>query len=332
MRIGIVGAGNWGRNLVRVFCDLLGEESVIVCDVERKRLQTIGERHPGVALTEDLEALMADRRVEAVAIATPAVTHFELARQALISGRHVLVEKPLAMELAQAEELIALAEREDRRLMVDHLLEYHPAVETLKRLVDEGELGELLYLYSRRLNLGVIRTEENALWSLGPHDISVFLYLLGREPLRVSARGGAYLQREEAIEDVVFLDLEFAGGIRAHTHLSWLDPQKVRQLVLVGSRRMAVFDDAAQAQEKLKLYDYSAARGEGGWQARLASGRTIVLSPEEPLRLMARHFLDSIGRGFMPRSDGRDGLRVLRVLAAAQRSLEEGGRPIEVEG
>lgn len=330
MKVAIVGTGNWGKNHVRVFAELLGAANVIACDLDRGRLKAVQERHPDVQVTTDLEPILADEKVKAVVIATPAATHFSLAKQALEADKHVLVEKPLALELAEAQSLIELAAARDRRLMVDHLLEYHPAVERLKELVQEGELGQIYYLYSERLNLGVIRTEENALWSLGPHDISIFLYLLGEEPLRVSAHGGAYLQRAQGIEDTVFLDLEFADGVLAHAHLSWLDPQKVRRVVLVGSRRMAIFDD--MAQERLRIYDKGAERDDGGLRLRAGDARTIELPPEEPLRRMAEHFLRSIEGNTAPRSDGRDGLRVLRVLAAAQRSLEEGGRPVEPEG
>lgn len=329
MRVAIIGTGNWGRNHVRVFAELLGAANVIACDLDRRRLQTLQEHHPDVQVTSNLELVMADQGVEATVIATPAATHFSLAKQALEAGKHVLVEKPMALKLDEAERLIELADREDRKLMVDHLLEYHPAVEKLKELVWEGELGQIYHLYSERLNLGVIRTEENALWSLGPHDISAFLYLLGKEPLRVSAHGGVYLQRAQGIEDVVFLDLEFADGVLAHAHLSWLGPQKVRKVVLVGSRRMAVFNDASQ--ERLKIYDKGAERDDGGFRLRVGGIRMIELPAEEPLQRMARHFLNSIENDAIPRSDGQDGLRVLRVLTAAQRSLEEGGKPIELE-
>ena len=326
MKVAIVGTGNWGKNHVRVLAELLGEANVIACDLDRGRLKAIQERHPNVQVAPNLEPVLADQGVAAVVIATPAATHFSLAKQALEAGKHVLVEKPLALELAEAQSLIEFARARDRKLMVDHLLEYHPAVERLKELVQEGELGEIYYLYSQRLNLGVIRTEENALWSLGPHDISVFLYLLGKEPLRVSAHGGAYLQRAQGIKDVVFLDLEFADGVLAHAHLSWLDPQKVRRVVLVGSRRMAIFDD--MARERLRIYDKGVEWDDGGLRLRAGGARPIELPTEEPLRRMAEHFLRSIEGDAAPRSDGRDGLRVLQVLAAAQRSLEEGGRTV----
>lgn len=330
MRVAIIGAGNWGTHLVRNFCELLGEDDVIVSDHEEERLKKVKEHHPGIAVTQDFGSLLADVEIEAVVIATPVITHFALAKEALEAGKHVLVEKPIAMRVEEAKELIDLADREGRTLMVDHLLEYHLAVEEMKRWIDSGELGEIYYLYSQRVNLGVVRTEENALWSLGPHDISVFLYLLEQEPLRVSAHGKVYLQRDQGIEDVVFLSLEFANGVIAHAHLSWLDPHKIRKITLVGNRRTMVFDD--MAREKLKVFNRRVERAVGGFQLYMGEANTIELeSEEEPLKRMARHFLESIKDNTEPRSDGRDGLRVLRVLAAAQRSLVEGGKPVKLE-
>lgn len=327
--VAVIGAGNWGKNLVRVFCELLGEKHVVVCDLAWEKLLAIEGRHPGVGITEDLGTVLRDPEVEALVLATPAATHFELAKEALLAGKHLLVEKPLALELAQAKTLIALAQQEGRVLMVDHLLEYHPAVETLKGLLEEGELGQAFCLHSQRLNLGLIRDKEDALLSLGPHDVAVFLYLLGQEPVTVSARGRVCLQRDRGIADFVFLDLEFPDGVMGHAHLSWLDPQKVRRVVVVGSRRMAVFDDTVR--EKLKLYDYSASYAESGWETRLGAACAIELSPEEPLRRMAQHFVQSVNEGTAPRSDGWDGFRVLRVLAAARCSMDRGGYPVELE-
>lgn len=327
MRLAIIGTGNWGRNHARVFAELIGEADVVACDLDADRLKALQDCHPGIHTVTDPGLVLADQGVAAVVIASPAVTHFTLARQALEAGKHVLVEKPLALALDEAAKLIALADRENKILMVDHLLEYHPAVEEMDLLIREGRLGEIYYLYSQRINLGVVRTEENALWSLGPHDISAFLFILEQEPVRVSARGGAYLQ--QGVEDVVFLDLEFADGVRAHAHLSWLDPQKVRRITVVGSKKMMVFDD--MAEEKLQVFDRYATPVDKGFQVHRGDGRVISVPPEEPLRKMATHFLDCIKSNTTPRSDGRGGLRVLRVLAAAQRSLEEGGRPVELE-
>jgi UDP-2-acetamido-3-amino-2,3-dideoxy-glucuronate N-acetyltransferase len=326
-KLAIVGVGNWGKNLLRNFSLLLGEERVIACDADAKRLQEIRSQYPHVSMASDLSALLNDPRVEAVVIATPVVTHFELARQALLAHKHVFVEKPIAMCSSEAQELISLAERERRVLMVDHLLEYHPAVERLQKLIQNRELGEIFYLYSQRLNLGIVRTEENALWSLAPHDISVMLYLLGQEPRRIQAQGACYLQK--TIEDIVFATLEFPGGVLGHLHLSWLDPQKVRKLVVAGSRKMAIFDDTAS--QKLVLASKCATKTSHGFSLSDGGIQALPIETREPLRAACEHFLEKIERKERPRSDGHDGLRVLRVLEAAQRSLNQDGRSVALE-
>jgi len=320
MKIAILGAGNWGKNHVRVFCELLGENKIVVCDPDASRREAVKAAYPSVSLSS--EPVLSD--VDAVVIATPAVTHYALAREALLAGRHVLVEKPIALTSREAEELVDIAKRKERILMVDHLLEYHSAIRKLKDLVDQGNLGRLLHLTSERLNLGVIRSEENALWSLAPHDISVILYLLGEEPVEVAAHGAAYLQ--PGIEDVCYLTMRFASGALGHVHVSWLDPVKTRRLTVVGDAAMAVFDDVAD--ERLVLWE-SRAVSVGGCYIPQDGEREVIRLPEdEPLTLMARAFLESIGRRTPPRSDGRDGLRVVRVLESAQRSLDHGGTPV----
>ena len=327
--LAVLGVGRWGQNLLRTFCKLLGEERVMACDLSQKRLQAVARQYPHVHTTTDFESVLRDPRVEAVAIATPAVTHAELAREALRSGKHTWVEKPLALSVREAERLIEQAEGAERVLMVDHLLEYHPAVEALRGLIQDGALGEVYYVHSQRLNFGVVRTEENALWSLAPHDISVILYLLEEEPQRVRAEGAVYLQ--EGIEDVVLLTLEFSRSL-SHVHVGWLYPQKMRRLVVVGSEGMAVFDDVAPT--KLVVHGkraLSPRKEEGKEKERKRRGvhledrgsRSVALDEKEPLQAAAEHFLRCIERGEQPRSDGRDGLRVLRVLEAAQRSLKE---------
>lgn len=326
-KLAVVGVGSWGQNLLRNFCTLLGEGCVIACDADSKRLQERQTLYSGVSMTSDFSAILDDSHVEAVVIATPAITHFALARQALQAGKHVFVEKPMALRSVEAQELISLAKQQQCLLMVDHLLEYHPAIEKLGELVPSGQLGQIFYLYSQRLNLGVIRTEENALWSLGPHDISVVLYLLGEEPQRVWAQGASYLQH--SIEDVVFVSLEFSQGVRAQLHLSWLDPQKVRKLVIVGSHKMAVFDETAP--QKLVLYNKSATMHNGSFLLVDEGAQAVPVAEKEPLRVACEHFLDCIERKEQPRSDGHDGLRVLRVLEAAQRSLARRGEPVTLE-
>ena len=318
IRLSILGAGNWGKNHVRVFCTLLGNENVIVCDPDESRREAMLANYSGIRVSPD--PVFTD--VDAVVIATPAVTHFKLARQALLAGKHVLVEKPLTMTSQEGEELVNLAEERGRILMVDHLLEYHPAVVTLKKLVDKGELGKLLHLTSERLNLGVIRSEENALWSLAPHDISVILYLLGEEPVEVAAHGAAYLQ--SGIEDVCYLTMRFASGALGHVHVSWLDPIKTRRLSVVGKRKMAVYDD--MQKEKLVLLDQRAEQVEDAFQPVRGDAKAIQIDAQEPLRRMAETFIEGVRTGVAPLSDGLDGLRVVRVLEAAQRALDRSAR------
>ena len=322
-KIAILGAGNWGENHVRIFCGLLGNENVIVCDPDQARREAMGLAHPGVSLSPE----PVFDSVDAVVIATPAATHYALVREALLSGRDVLVEKPMALTSRDATELVALADEKDRILMVDHLLEYHPAVEGLKALVDGGKLGKLLHLSSQRLNLGVIRTEENALWSLAPHDISVMLYLLGEEPAEVAAHGEAYLQPE--IVDVAYLILRFPSGALGHVHVSWLDPVKTRRLTVVGDHRMAVYDDGAE--DELVLFDQRVDRAGAIFRPHRGGAKAVPISSAEPLRTMAEAFLHSVTTRKPPRSGGADGLGVVRVLQAAQESMHLGGKPVGME-
>jgi len=322
MRVAVLGAGGWGKNHVRVFCELLGNQNVIVCDPDEDRREAVRESHPNVLLFEE----PVFERVDAVVIATPVATHYALAREALSEGKHVLVEKPMTLASQQAEELMALAEETERILMVDHLLEYHPAVQELKRLIKDGHFGKLLHLSSQRLNLGVIRTEENALWSLASHDISVMLYLLDEEPEEVYAKGQAFLQ--SGVEDVACLVLRFPSGVLGHVHVSWLDPVKTRKLNVVGERRMAVYDD--MAEEKLILFNHRVERVEPGFCVHRAEAQAVPIRSVEPLRVVAETFLRSVETGTPPPSDGCDGLRVVRVLEQAQRAIEQ-RRPLSAE-
>lgn len=324
-RLAVVGVGNWGKNLLRNFYALLGEERVVACDMDSNRLRELRSQYPGLYTVSDFSALLDSVDVEAIVIATPAITHYTLAHQALLAGKHVFVEKPIAMCSSQAQQLVDIAERNRRVLMVDHLLEYHPAVEQLRKLVRSGDLGELFFLYSERLNLGTIRLEENALWSLAPHDISVMLYLLGEEPKLVQARGACYLQ--EDVEDMVLATLEFSNNVLGHLHVSWLDPQKIRRLVVVGSQRMAIFNDM-EPYGKLTVYSKYVSREGHGFVLHDKGCQIIPLPECEPLRAACEHFLACIARGEQPRSDGRDGLRVLHVLEAAQKSLNSQGGPV----
>jgi predicted dehydrogenase len=331
----VAGAGDWGRNLIRNFHSMPEAELRWICDLRRERLDLMAELFPGVKTTENLDEILQDEDVRAVVVATTAPTHAEVARKVLASGRHAFVEKPVTLDPADAEELCRLAEEKGLVLMVGHLLLYHPAVEHLRTLVQSGELGPIHYLYSQRVNLGKIRADENALWSFAPHDISVMLHLLDALPEDVSARGQAYLR--EGVEDVVFVNLHFASGIMGQIQLSWLDPHKLRRFTVVGRQKMVVFDDM-EASEKLKIYDKGADlpgdyAGYGDYIG-LRFGDIVIprIASAEPLRLECREFIRCIEEGDKPRSDGYNGLEVLRVLEAAQRSLDLGGMPIRLDG
>jgi predicted dehydrogenase/acetyltransferase-like isoleucine patch superfamily enzyme len=318
--IAVVGCGYWGKNLVRVFAEL-GALAALV-DAHRPTVEALTAKHGGRAMS--FEAALADPTIDAVAIAAPAALHYSLAKQALKAGKHVFVEKPLALEVAEAQELCELAERLDRRLMVGHLLQYHSAFLKLKELVREGRLGRLQYLYSNRLNLGKIRREEDILWSFAPHDLSMILSLVGSEPVGVTAVGGYYLHH--AIADVTTTTLSFAGGERAHVFVSWLHPFKEQKLIVIGDAGMAVFDDTASWDNKLVLYPHRVA-----WRGTLAEPvrgepEAIAVPQTEPLKQECQHFLECIVSGATPRTDGREGLRVLRVLSRARASMAKARR------
>jgi predicted dehydrogenase len=319
--VGVVGLGYWGPNLARNFASLPGAELRYVCDGDAEQLERAAGRFPGARTTSDFEELLADPELDAVAIATPVPTHAPLACRALAAGKHAFVEKPLAQSLADAEQVVATAAEHDRTLMVGHLLEYHPGVERLKGLVDSGELGKVHYIYGNRLNLGKLRADENALWSLGAHDVSVVLLLAGEEPSECQAHGESYMR--EGVEDVVFCYLRFPSGLAAHLHLSWLDPHKERRFTVVGSKRMATFDDMA-IEGKLTVYDKGFEqdyRNYGEYIARSGDVWSPVVPNDEPLRIECRHFVDCLREGATPRSDGQSGLRVVRVLEELQGSL-----------
>jgi predicted dehydrogenase len=321
-RVGVVGLGYWGPNLARNFASIPGCELRWLCDADEPTRTRIAALHPGVRTTGDLEELLGDPELDGVVLATPVPTHAALATRVARAGKHCFVEKPLATTAADAEAAVAAARAAGRVLMVGHLLEYHPAVRSLKELVDAGELGELYYLYGNRLNLGKLRADENALWSLGAHDVSVVLHLVEEDPVECLAHGESYVR--EGVQDVVFCYLRFPSGVVAHLHLSWLDPHKERRLTVVGARRMATFDDMA-LEGKLTLYDKGFDEDVRSWGEYIARSGEIF-SPRipnvEPLRVECEHFLQCIRTGQTPRSDGESGLRVVRVLERLQRSLD----------
>ncbi len=354
-RVGVVGAGYWGPNLVRNLAELPGSPLAAVCDRLPERLDYIRARYPGVALYQSFDDLLADPVITAVVIATPAETHAQLAGQALLAGKHVFVEKPLATSSRAARELARLAEQHGLTLMVGHTFLHNDAVRWVKARIDAGDLGEVLYLYSRRLNLGQVRQDINVVWNLAPHDISIMIYLAGERPRRVACTGYCFLQ--PGVEDVAFLTMEF-GTIRgngarraAHVHVSWLDPNKVREVVVVGTRKMVVYDDvdpdhmiqvydkgvdrvpvpagagatAADPRERLETY--------GEFKLWLRWGDLTVpkIKFTEPLRNEMAHFVACVETGQRPLTDARNGLDVVRVLEVADESLRAGGRPVEID-
>ncbi len=333
IRIAVVGAGAWGMNHVRAFSRIKGAALTLVCDpreAARARAQSLA---PKARTTARFEDVLDASDIDAVVLATPAPQHADHARSALAAGKHVLVEKPLALSTVDAESVLHAAEGARRVLMVGHLMLFHPAVERLRAMIRGGDLGQVLYAYAMRVNLGRLRQDENALWSLGPHDVSMLLHLLDDVPATVSARGAAYLQK--GIEDVVFLNLQFKSGVMAQVQLSWLDPRKERRLTIVGTHKMVEFDDVHPV-EKLRIYDKGFERPpaftEYGEYLTIRSGDITIprINMAEPLELECRHFIDCIEQGRQPLTDGRSALAVVRVLEAAQRSLSADGAPAPV--
>src|SRR5436309_1073685 len=323
INVAVVGIGYWGKNLVRNFHEL--GALAMLCDGERSVEERCGNEYKSVRFCADFSVVLSDPSISAIALATPATTHYEMAKAALEAGKDVFVEKPLAIDVKQGEDLVNLAAAQHRVLMVGHILRYHPAIVKLQELIQDGALGQINYLYSNRLNIGKIRTEENILWSFAPHDISVMLSLLNETPNRVTCQGGAYLNHH--IFDVTLSLFEFQSGVQAHIFVSWLHPVKEQRLVVVGTEKMAVFDDTAE--HKLILYPHRVE-----WRNRVptavkAKGEIVDLDNREPLRAECQHFLDCVGSRTSPLSDGAEGLRVLRVLDACQRSLLRGGIAVE---
>jgi predicted dehydrogenase len=322
VRVGVIGLGYWGPNLARNFAAIDGCELTWLCDDSEQVRARLAGAFPGVRATGEIDELLADPELDAMVLATPVPTHAELAVRVLGADKHCFVEKPLATTVADAQRAVDAAEQTGRVLMVGHLLEYHPAVRRLKELVDQGELGSLYYVYGNRVNLGKLRSEENALWSLGAHDVSVVLHLIGEEPVECSAHGESYVRG--GVQDVVFCYLRFPSGRVAHLHLSWLDPHKERRITVVGSKRMATFDDMLIGG-KLTVYDKGFDEDASSWGeyiTRAGESFSPRIANAEPLRLECEHFVRCIREGLIPRSDGHSGLRVVRVLEALQRSLE----------
>jgi len=327
IRIAQIGHGYWGPNLARNFFQLPGSELAYVVDASDEA-RARAERLYHCQTTPHLNDVLTDPSVDAIALATPARSHFDLTAAALQAGKHVFVEKPLAMSVAEAKALIDLAAQHGRTLMVGHVFEYNPAVRYIKAAMQGGELGEVYYLYSRRVNLGRVQSDVNALWSIAPHDISIALYLLDQLPEAVSCHGASCLNG--VVEDVIFLTLHFPGNVLCHIHVSWLDPSKVREMTVVGSRKMIVYDDVS-TEGKVRIYDKGVYRkGDpiyGEFQYRLHSGDITIprLDLREPLQEECAHFIECVRSGERPLTDGENGLRVVSVLETGQRSLDQGG-------
>ena len=324
--VGVAGLGHWGPNLARNFALVDGCELAWLCDGDDAALERVGATLPAARRTQSLDDLLADPALDAIVLATPVPTHAALAERVLAAGKHCFVEKPLAQTVADAERVVAAADAAGRALMVGHLLEYHPGIAKLKEVADGGELGAIHYIYSNRLNLGKLRADENALWSLGAHDVSVLLHLAGEEPYEGEARGESYMREGSA--DVVVGVLRFPSGLAAHLHLSWLDPHKERRFTVVGSRRMATFDDM-DLERKVTVFDKGFDQSAGTWGEYITRSGDIwspSVSNREPLRLECEHFVACLRDGRRPISDGRSGLRVVRVLAALQEQLDASRR------
>lgn len=329
VNVGIVGCGYWGPKHARNFHELAEANLTIVCDLKEEMLQQIQNQYPFVSITAKFMDLLEDS-VDAVVIATPVSTHHQLAKEALLHDKHVLIEKPMTCSSREAIELIELAENRKRVLMVGHIYEYHPAVDFLRQLINSGELGEIYSIDAARLNLGLFRPDVNVLWDLAPHDLGIVLSLLGEEAIAVGAHGSGHI--DPAVCDVAHLELIFPNGTIAHIHVSWLDPRKVRQITIVGSKKMAVYDDVSEA-EKVRIYDKGLAipannGGSATWPPQYRYGDVTIpyISNAEPLKLECSHFLHCITEGKRPRSDGWAGLRVVSILEAANKSLLNGGQ------
>lgn len=330
LRLGLIGYGYWGPNLARNFHQLPEARLVACADADEERLQEVTRLYPIQQTATDARELIENPTLDALVIATPARSHFALVSQALDAGKHVLVEKPLALTSTEARALVECARKNKRVLMVGHTFEYNPAVWKIQELLDAGALGELYYIYSNRVNLGRVQTDINALWSIAPHDVSIMLALLKTMPHSVSAHGATYVN--PGIEDVVFVLLQFPNDVVGHIHASWLDPSKTRQMTFVGSEKMIVYDDV-DPEAKLKIYDkgvYKRGDAFGEFQLRVRSGDISIpkIDLTEPLRYECAHFLECIREHKTPRTDGENGLRVVRVLEAAQSSLAQHGAPV----
>lgn len=341
INIAVIGAGYWGPNLIRNFLNLSGIAKMTVCDTEEERLKKMSLQYPGIRTTTSADEVFQDASIDAVVVALPAGIHYEFARKALLAGKNVKVEKPLAMCTSEAQELMDIADKKKKVLMVGHTFLYNAAVKKIKEYIDKGELGEIYYIFSQRLNLGKIRSDINAMWNLAPHDISIVLYWLNEHPSAVSAKGMSFIQ--DGIEDVAFMNLDFPSGKTAHIHVSWLDPSKTRKIVIVGSKKMVVYDDVSM-DAKIAIYDKGIDKKNiinelpeiesfGKFQLMQRSGDVLIpkIDFTEPLRLESSDFIESIQNGRKPVADGLNGYNVVNVLEKAQKSLKNNGIAIALD-
>lgn len=341
VNVGFVGYGYWGPNLVRNLLKVQDAKLQYICDLDSHKLSRLKKEHQDLEITNNYNVLLEDRNVDAIVIATPPSTHFKLAKEALIYEKHVLVEKPLALNSAECKELIELSKKYKKVLMVGHTFEYNAAVNKVKEYIESKELGKIYYIYSQRLNLGRLRQDVNAMWNFAPHDISIILYWLNRAPISVSARGFTYLQK--GIEDVVFMILNFSENISAHIHISWLDPNKVRMMTIVGSDKMVIYDDVSTSSKikifekgfikKHKIDSFGNFKSFAEFQLIQRGGNLVIPKIDfiEPLEIECKHFIECIKDGKEPLTDGYDGLRVVKTLEAAQISLVNGGEIVKVK-
>ena len=341
VNVAVIGCGYWGPNIIRNIYQLQEANLLSVCDLRPERLEYVKEHFPGVGVTTELDSILTNPEIEAVVVTTPAESHFSLSKAVLETDKHVLVEKPLAQSCDECKELITLAASKGKTLMVSHTFLYNAAVRKLKEYVDAKELGEVYYLYSSRLNLGRIRNDINALWNFAPHDISIILYVLEQKPTAVRAKGQSYIQ--PGVEDVAFVHLDFEDGVSAMIHISWLDPNKVRKMTVVGSKKMIVYDDVSR-DSKIIVYDKGIDKvnikdslGEfnsfGEFQLRVRAGDMHI--PEidfiEPLKVECSHFIECIVHKTKPLTDGEEGYQVVKILETAQRSMDQGGTRVAIQ-
>lgn len=334
LKVGVIGCGYWGPNLIRNFMQLSRSDVVRVADLDEVRLEHMKGLYPTIETTRDYRNIVDDPEIDIIAIATPVQTHYKLASEALFAQKHVFVEKPITASVKEAEELIALSEKHQRKLMVGHTFVYTSAVRKMKEIIDSGELGEIYYINSQRLNLGLFQKDINVVWDLAPHDISVILYLLGQEPLTVSAIGSSHIN--PYIEDVAVLTMRFSDSLLAFIQTSWLDPDKIRRMTVVGSKKMMVYDDV-QPTEKIRIYDKSVEKPKhydtyAEFHYSYKYGDIVIPKIEgtEPLRTELNHFIECILNDEKPVSDGKSGLHVVKILEAAQESLHKGNNQVPV--